>query len=115
MTPQPRHTMKQTKTVWNGEKFTEISDAQMPELIATYRERQDQRAKVNGRIMSVQVYAFFVVPALVLFIWFVAHWSGISDGWITFGQDYIFCVLPVCVMFLYVAKAWWDARPYLQE
>jgi hypothetical protein len=107
--------MKQTKTVWDGEKFAEISDAQMPEVIAACRERQDQRAKANARIMSVQLCAFFLAPAWVLFMWLVAHWFGASDGWIAFGQDYTFCVLPVCVMFLYVAKAWYDARPYRPE
>jgi hypothetical protein len=67
--------MKETKTVWDGEKFAEISDAQMPEFIAAYHERADQRAKVNDRIMFVQDSAFFVIPALMLFIWLVAHWA----------------------------------------
>lgn len=107
--------MEQTKKVWDGEKFTEISNAQMPEFIVALRGRVDQRAKVYDRITLVQFYAFFVVPLLVLFIWFVAHWFAVSDGWIAFGRNYIFCVLPICVTFLYVAKEWHDATPHLPE
>jgi hypothetical protein len=99
-------TMKQTKTMWDGEEFVEVSDADMPEFIAAYHKRAGRRAKVNDRIMFVQDYVFFVLPACTLFIWFVAHWFGASDGWIAFGQDYTLCVLPVCVMFLYAAKQW---------
>jgi hypothetical protein len=105
--------MKFTKTVFDGEKFVEISDAERPKFVAAYHAWQEKRAKINDRIMFVQDYAFFVIPALVLFLWFVAHWFGASDSW--FGQSYTFLVLPVCVMLLYVAKAWHDARPYRPE
>jgi hypothetical protein len=56
---------------------------------------------------------FFVISPNVLFLWAVSHWFGTSDD--RFGQGYTFCVLPVCVMLIYVAKAWYDARPYLPE
>jgi hypothetical protein len=106
--------MNPTKTAWDGSKFVKISDEQMPEFIAACRGRQDQRAKVNARIMSVQYWVFFFTPAFVLFLWCVAHWFGASERSIAFGQDYTFCVLPICAMFLYIAKGWYDARPYRQ-
>lgn len=108
--------MKQTKTVWDGEKFTEISDAQMPEFIVAYRKRADQRAKVYRRFAELEGLAFFVIPVCVLFQWCGTHWFCAPDNdWFAFGQNYAFCVLPVCVMLLGVAKAWYDARPYLPE
>jgi len=40
--------MKPTKTVFDGEKFVEISDAERPQFVAAYHARQEKRAASRG-------------------------------------------------------------------
>jgi hypothetical protein len=51
--------VKPTKSAFDGDKFVEISDAKMPEFIASYTKWQARRAGLNGRFVYLQTLAIF--------------------------------------------------------